>query len=79
MPRSYLVLTTLPLFDISILLLLLAVLLLDNCPPPHAHTQCCHSICCSQMQKGLVINLRRNKYMLDKLTSDVSYSAIGLV
>lgn len=30
-------------------------------------------------EKGLVTNLMRNRYMLDELTSDVSYSAIGLV
>lgn len=30
-------------------------------------------------EKGLVTNLMRNRYMLDELTSDVNYSAIGLV
>lgn len=63
-----------PFLTFWILVLLLEVLLLYNCPP-----QYCHFFCCSQTQKGLVTNLMRNRYMLDELTSDVSYSAIGLV
>lgn len=75
MPRSYLVLTVLPLFDILNSCAFVGGSAALQLPPP----QYCHSFCCSQTQKGLATNLMRNRYMLDELTSDVSYSAIGLV